>query len=242
MRQGRRSGRIGDLSCHVMAAVPIAEAAVHWKVSERTLRRRLADGVDSAAKDVDGQWLLDDAWLDANFTRAVAMSAATVEAPLETALIADAHAAQVEAQLAAAEAHAELRHVKADAERAAAKAQQLTNDVEELRRQLDQRQADLAAAATERDVAVARTEEVRKQLDDVKAERETALVDLEASRDDLVELRESHEHELIDLTESHQADIEEAAQSLAEKRAELEAVEAMLGWRARRKRKKSTDR
>ena len=231
-----------------MAAVPIAEAAVQWNVSERTLRRRLADGVDSAAKDNDGQWLLDDAWLDANFTRTVSASPAPVAAPMETTLIADAHSAQVEAQIEAAraqaetaQAQAELRHTKAEAERVAAKAQQLTGDVEELRRELDQRRTDLAAVTSERDVAAARTEEVRKQLDEVKAERETALADLDSSRDEIVDVRDEHEQAVLDLTESHQTEADEAAESLVATRAELDSVEAMLGWRARRKRKKITD-
>lgn len=231
-----------------MTAVPIAEAAVQWNVSERTLRRRLAGGVDSAAKDADGQWLLDDAWLDANFTRTATPIASPVMGSMETSLIADAHAAQVEARIDAARAHAEaaqaqteLRHAKAEAERMAAKAQQLTSDAEELRRELDQRRTDLAAVTSERDVAVARTEEVRKQLDEVKVARETALADLDSSRDEIAEVREAHDQEVIDLTESHQVEVDEVAEALTTTRAELDSVEAMLGWRARRKRKKLSE-
>ena len=44
--------------------VTIADAEAGWNVSERTIRRRLAKGVDGATRADNGQWEVPTSWLD----------------------------------------------------------------------------------------------------------------------------------------------------------------------------------
>ena len=56
--------------------------AVHlYQVSERTLRRRIATGVDGSKKDADGAWLLPAKWLDQFGLREPGMPTETVSMP-----------------------------------------------------------------------------------------------------------------------------------------------------------------
>lgn len=52
----------------------VADVVDGWKVSERTLRRRLAAGVNESYQDRNGQWLLSARWADAEFRRKTQLS------------------------------------------------------------------------------------------------------------------------------------------------------------------------
>ena len=65
--------------------VTIQEAEERWKVSGRTIRRRLAKGVSGASRTPDGQWLVPTSWLDQEFRGA--SSTITVSEPVIDSVI-----------------------------------------------------------------------------------------------------------------------------------------------------------
>ena len=172
----------------------ITDATRTWQVSERTLRRRLANRrIGGAERDEHGQWLIPTEWLDAEFERIDEPEPDTPETTqvidLRDTTVADGLAQTlsglidwtdriVDAEVRAATASNELESVSTNLRRT-------TNDLESQRAERARLEADLADTTSaltletdRRERAEERADRAEKQLTQYRIKRrkqETAL-------------------------------------------------------------------
>lgn len=155
-------------------AVTLSEAADEWRVSERTLRRRLLAGEVAGARKVQGakgdEWRIPVASLDAmgyqrRSAQATAPAADTAPVDVPTELVIDVLVAQLDTWRDVVKT-TNLQLQAAESDRRAVEAERMEAVAEAAR--MEER---LAAVERERDAARERADALAADLDEVRARR-----------------------------------------------------------------------